>query len=29
MSWIMGLFANELSRNVVLQLWDLIYTFGI
>lgn len=29
MKWIMGLFASDLCRIVLMHLWDLILNFGI
>lgn len=29
MKWVMGIFASDLCRVVLMHLWDLILNFGI
>lgn len=29
MKWVMGLFASDLCRVVLIHLWDLILNFGL
>lgn len=29
MRWVMGLFSADLARGVVMQLWDLLISFGL
>jgi hypothetical protein len=29
MKWIMGLFAHDLNRKILIYLWDLIINFGL
>lgn len=29
MKWVLGLFSSDLSRNVLMYVWDLIINFGV